>query len=164
MNELEPALTGESAHAAPAHILEGLEANVVHREIAGVPHTIYQELWHIAYWLQMSLDWIGGVETPYPVRSSNSFPDKAQTKRESWEELCQRFFRGIEEAAALTRDTKRLKVSVRCSSRPGEPVRTMTVREQLESLAAHDAYHLGRIVVLRQLCGQWPPKSGGLTW
>jgi hypothetical protein len=40
----------------------------------------------------------------------------------------------------------------------------MTVREQLESLAAHDAYHFGRIVLLRQLCGAWPPKSGGFTW
>jgi hypothetical protein len=40
----------------------------------------------------------------------------------------------------------------------------MTVREQLESFAAHNAYHLGRVVLLRQLMGSWPPPSGGLTW
>ena len=40
----------------------------------------------------------------------------------------------------------------------------MTVREQLESFAAHNAYHLGRVVLLRQLMGIWPPPSGGLTW
>jgi hypothetical protein len=31
------------------------------------------------------------------------------------------------------------------------PVRVMTVREQLESLGAHNAYHFGRIVLLRQV-------------
>jgi len=40
----------------------------------------------------------------------------------------------------------------------------MTIREQLESLAAHNAYHFGRIVLLRQLAGAWPPASGGFTW
>jgi len=40
----------------------------------------------------------------------------------------------------------------------------MTVEEQLISLAAHNAYHLGRIVLLRQLAGAWPPRAGGFTW
>jgi hypothetical protein len=40
----------------------------------------------------------------------------------------------------------------------------MTVLEQLENLAAHNAYHLGRIVLLRQLLGAWPPPSGGDSW
>ena len=40
----------------------------------------------------------------------------------------------------------------------------MTVGEQLVSLAAHDSYHFGRIVVLRQMLGVWPPKSGGFSW
>ena len=30
--------------------------------------------------------------------------------------------------------------------------------------AAHNAYHLGRVVLLRQMMGSWPPPSGGLTW
>jgi uncharacterized damage-inducible protein DinB len=164
MSELEQALTGESAHAAPSSILQGLSDDLVHRQVSGAPHTIYQELWHIAFWLRMSLAWIAGKETSYPERPSDAFPGPEQTKREGWDELCQRFFRGIEQAAAVARDMTRLDVPVRCPSRPGEPVRTMTVREQLESLAAHDAYHFGRIVLLRQLLGSWPPPSGGFTW
>ena len=38
-----------------------------------------------------------------------------------------------------------------------------TVREQLESVAGHNAYHFGRMVLLRQLLGFWPPPSGGDT-
>ena len=65
---------------------------------------------------------------------------------------------------AAAEDTQRLDHPVRCPSRPGAPTRIMSVRDQLISLAAHNAYHLGRIVLLRQLLQAWPPASGGFTW
>lgn len=85
------------------------------------------------------------------------------SERESWQQLCQRLLDGSEKAAAITREAKKLVKIVRCPSRPGFPVRTMSVREQLESLAAHNAYLLGRIVLLRQLIGAWAPPSGALA-
>ncbi len=153
MPELEQALIGESAHAAPSQILEGLSDATVHRALPGAPHTIYQELWHIA-----------GRETPYPASPSDPFPNHSQTVRESWANLCAHFHKKAADAASIARNTTRLELPIRCTSRPGDPIRAMTVREQLESLAAHNAYHFGRIVLLRQLCGAWPPKSGGFTW
>jgi hypothetical protein len=74
-----------------------------------------------------------------------------------------RFLSGAQNAAAIANDTDRLEVQVACPT-IGAPERTMTVREQLESLAAHNAYHLGRIVLLRQLLNIWPPPDGGFTW
>ncbi len=161
MNELEQTLIGDSAAAPPAHILEGIESGLAHRVIEGAPHSIYQELWHIAFWQQVTLDWVNGVETPFPSSPSAGFP---ADKREPWDHVRQRFFAGNQQAAALARDEQKLEQSVRCPSRPGNPVRIMSVREQLESLAAHNAYHFGRIVLLRQLCGAWPPPSGGFSW
>jgi uncharacterized damage-inducible protein DinB len=161
MNELEQTLIGDSAAAPPAHILEGMQSDLAHRVMEGAPHTIYQELWHIAFWQQVTLDWVRGVETPFPPHSSAGFPGDAH---EPWDQLCQRFFRGNQQAAALAGDENRLEQLVRCPSRPGNPVRIMSVREQLESLAAHNAYHFGRIVLLRQLCGAWPPPCGGFSW
>lgn len=64
MNELERALVGNSYAAPPSHILDGLGDDLVHRGVAGAPHTIYQELWHIVFWQQVTLEWIGGIETP----------------------------------------------------------------------------------------------------
>jgi hypothetical protein len=61
-------------------------------------------------------------------------------------------------------DDAQLELSVLCPSRDPQAPRTMLVYEQLESIAAHDAYHLNRIVLLRQLFGAWPPPSGGDTW
>jgi uncharacterized damage-inducible protein DinB len=164
MNELEEILIGDSAHARPAQILEGLTAELVHGAVEGAPHTMYQELWHMAFWQQVTLDWIEGIETPFPVHASAGFPSQADTGSEEWDRLRERFFRGSQKAAAVTRDTEQLLRLVRCPSRPPLPARTMTVREQLESLGAHNAYHFGRIVLLRQLLGAWPPPSGGYSW
>jgi uncharacterized damage-inducible protein DinB len=164
MNELEQLLAGESAHAAPATILEALSGELAHRVLSGAPHTIFQELWHIAFWQQVTLDWIRGIETPFPARPADGFPSEADAAREDWDQLRQRFFRTNQEAAEAARDEEQLMRIVRCPSRPGEPTRTMSAREQLESLGAHNAYHFGRIVLLRQMLLSWPPPSGGYSW
>ena len=164
MNELTQALIGDSAAAPPAHILEGVSDDLAHQTLQFAPHTIYEELWHITFWQQVTLDWVNGIETPFPVRPSDGFPNHKDAGLEQWDQLCRRFFRGNQQAAAVAADEERLEQSVRCPSRPGSPVRIMSVREQLVSLAAHNAYHFGRIVLLRQLYRAWPPPSGGFTW
>ena len=164
MNELQRALIGDSAAAPPEHILEGFSSELALVTVAGAPRSIYQELWHITFWQQLTLDWVSRVETPYPIHAAVGFPKDTDIARESWDDLCRRFFLGLRRAADLGGDETRLDQLVRCTSQPGSPVREMTVREQLESLAAHNAYHFGRIVLLRQLSGVWPPASGGFSW
>ncbi len=164
MNELEQVLIGDSAHTPPKEILDGLSAEAAHCTIAGAPRTIYEELWHIAFWQQVTLDWVRGLETPYPVHASNGFPTASDIANEGWDQLRKRFFTANREAAAAALDQSRLNVEVRCPSRPGMPMRVMRVREQLESLGAHNAYHFGRIVLLRQMQGLWPPACGGFSW
>jgi len=163
MSELEQVLAGDSAHTPPANILERLPHDAAHKKIPGAPHTIYEELWHIVYWQQVTLDWINGVETPIPEHASAGFPASSDIA-EDWDQLLERFFASLQEAVAATRDPTRLDISIRCPSRPGMPVRVMSIRDQLESLGAHDAYHFGRIVLLRQMLGSWPPPSGGFSW
>lgn len=164
MNELAQALIADSAYAAPSNILEALPDELAHRRIPAAPHTIYQELWHLAFWQQITLDWISGVETPFPVKPTDPFPNDAQTNAEPWSQLCRRFLDGARQAAEIAEDSARVNTTVRCPSRPGHPVRLMSVRDQLISLAAHNGYHFGRIVLLRQLLNAWPPPSGGFTW
>jgi uncharacterized damage-inducible protein DinB len=164
MNELERCLVGNSAAAPPAHILEDISEELAHRVTPGAPRTIYEELWHIAFWQQITLEWIVGTETPYPEHAGEGFPTVNDIERESWDALRSRFFAGVMKAAEATRDAALLQRVIQCPSPPGAPVRTMTVREQLESLIAHNAYHFGRTVLLRQICGAWPPVSGGDSW
>lgn len=165
MNELALALIGDSAHTPPSHIVENLAEELAHRRVAGAPHSIYAEVWHAAFWQQQALDRIDGVETSFPEHNDLSFPNEQQERAETWEALRRRFLAGAERSAAIADGPPaELERVVRCLSAPGHPVRHMTVREQLESTAAHNAYHLGRVVLLLQIMGRWPPPSGGLTW
>lgn len=163
MSELGLALNGDSAAAPPSHILENLSLELAHRLVPRAPHTIYAELWHVAFWQQITLDWVMGVETACPERAALGFPSEKDVSAEAFGDLCGRFLLGAEKAAAVA-DGAGTETVVVCPSPAGKPARRMTVREQLESLAAHNAYHLGRIVLLRQMLGSWPPPSGGFTW
>ena len=164
MNELALCFIGDSAHTPASHILEDLTGELAHARVPGATHTIYEELWHATFWQQVMLERVKGLGTPTPEHNSTSFPNAEQTGAEPWADLCRRFLAGAEEAAALAEsDDAKLDEVVRCPS-PANPARSMTVREQLESFAAHNAYHFGRIVLLRQMLGSWPPPSGGLTW
>ena len=92
MTELERTLVEASAAAPPSRILEALPDSLAGLPMAGAPHTIYEELWHITFWQQVTLDWVNGVETPCPLHNDLSFPDHAQIAVEPWAELCGRFF------------------------------------------------------------------------
>jgi uncharacterized damage-inducible protein DinB len=164
MVELALTFTGDSAHAPPAHILEDLTEELALSTVVGSPHNIYAEIWHAAWWQQVMLDRVQGRGTPSPAHNAMSFPDEAAVRAETWANVCKRFLRGADEAAALAgEDDEKLQTVVLCPA-PWNPARSMTIREQLESFAAHNAYHLGRVVLLRQMLGSWPPPSGGLTW
>jgi uncharacterized damage-inducible protein DinB len=164
MNELAKSLIADSAFAPPKNVLQALPGEAAHAKpqtsLGSAPHSIYDEVWHMAYWQDISLDWVQGKPTPVPEHAAGGFPSDTS---EGWGNLRDRFLAGTQNAAAIANDTERLEVVVACPT-IGAPERTMTVREQLESLAAHNAYHLGRVVLLRQLLGNWPPPSGGFTW
>src|SRR5271170_2339461 len=74
VNELERTLIANGVGAPPAHVLEAIDEKIAHRRYAGAPHSIYEEVWHLAFWQQLSLDWIAGKATPYPAHASDGFP------------------------------------------------------------------------------------------
>lgn len=165
LNELAKALTADSAHASPAFILEGLTDTIAHTLVPKAPHTIYQELFHITFWQQISIDWARGLETPYPQKPEYGFGSPAeQNSPEPLSDLIDRFHTTSKIAAALAASPESVTKIIRCPSPPGHATREMTVAEQLISLAAHNAYHFGRIVLMRQLQKVWPPPSGGFSW
>jgi hypothetical protein len=67
-----------------------------------------------------------------------------------WEDLVREFLAGAETAVELGRSPEALMEEVT----PG-----VTLAERLEGLAVHNAYHLGKIVALRQVIDAWPPPA-----
>lgn len=135
---------------APARdILSGLGLEHVGTRPSGGVHTIYEELFHAALWQRSMLTSAkgGALTEPTDWPPTPAPPDEA-----SWAALVADFLAGSEEAAKVGEQTERHN-EVLPEGR--------TVRERLELLAVHNAYHLGKIVSLRQFMGFWPPSGTG---
>jgi hypothetical protein len=121
-------------------LLSGLTLEQVALCPDGASHSIYEELWHVVSY-QQSI-----VAPGEPVREV--FPSAAPEHEDQWHELVRVFLDGARAAAAMGQAPERLAVEIQ----PG-----VTMADELNSVAVHNAYHLGKIVALRQRIGAWPP-------
>lgn len=148
------ALSGGGAHVEAKNVLEGLDWNAVGTQPQGVPHSIFQLLKHMTYWQDWVVNWLDEKNPPIPEQASGSWPGTASpTNSEDWKRAVEQFLNGLDE---LNRGTKEADLL----SKIGKKSRL----EMLQSIASHNSYHIGEIVVIRQMLGAWPPPSGGLTW
>jgi hypothetical protein len=105
--------------------------------------------------LQFSLADIRGEHPTLPAHSKEGFPnDNTNLSETTWQQLIDQVLEGLNAATSLAQDETEL-------TRMFRPDRT--VRDELTIIAAHNAYHFGRMVTLRQLLGIWSSELGD-TW
>ena len=141
MNQWEHLLQGE--YAERSRILSGLTLEQVSAVPAEQGHSIFAELWHTALWQKIVL-------RDQPWEEGDLHPAHGPEKLEEWTDLVTEFLSGLETALDLTRSPERLNLTVE----PG-----VTMSDALRGLAVHNAYHMGKIVALRQLMGVWTTES-----
>ena len=125
-----------------ARLLSGLTLEQVTRCPDGASHSIYEELWHVVAYQQSII--APGNPT------LEVYPTAAPQHEHQWRDLVRLFMEGARTAAAMGQTPERLAVEVE----PG-----VTMADELNSVAVHNAYHLGKIVALRQRIGAWPPTE-----
>lgn len=127
---------------ARAHLLSGLTLEQARQRPDGASHSIYEELWHLVGY-QQSIVEPGGP-------AGDRYPSAAPEYEQQWHDLVRVFLDGARTAAALGQSPDRLALEVE----PG-----VTLADELNSVAVHNAYHFGKIVALRQRIGAWPPPA-----
>jgi uncharacterized damage-inducible protein DinB len=148
------ALSGKGAHVETGEIFSGLGCHAAGSKPDGASHSAYQLLKHMVYWQAWVLAWLEGENPPVPRHASESWPaEDGPTSRRAWDASVREFRRGL---AKLERACRGADLS----SPRGKKSRLA----MLHSIAAHNSYHAGQAVFLRQMIGKWPPPSGGLTW
>lgn len=123
-----------------SHLLSGLTLEQVTLRPDGASHSIYEELWHVVAYQQTI------VASGDPA--GDRHPRAAPEHEHQWHDLVRVFLDGARAAAAMGQAPDRLALEL-------EPGVTMAV--ELNCGAIHNAYHLGKIVALRQRIGAWPP-------
>lgn len=141
MNSLEHLfLVGEFPERA--RLLSGLTLEQVTLRPDGASHSIYEELCHLVGY-QQSI-----IKPDDPV--GDRYPSAAPEHEQQWHDLVRVFMDGARAAAALGQTPEKLALEVE----PG-----VTLADELNSVAVHNAYHFGKIAALRQRIGAWPPTE-----
>jgi uncharacterized damage-inducible protein DinB len=162
-NEFQRLLLQNAAFTPPFRIVSAVPENTRTMRIPHVPHSIAEELWHIVFWQDHFLRCARQEDLVYPQHAKLGWRRLDSFSDSQWQELVNRFKTGLTKAADIAGQT-RLVERYSTLEEPGSGTGPLTLLELIVNLAVHNAYHLGRIVQLRQFSGNWPPPDGGDTW
>jgi uncharacterized damage-inducible protein DinB len=161
---------GKGAHVDPVACVEDVPAEIAVRTVTEYPHSIWQIVEHMNYWMEYDLSKIAGENRPYPDRAIESWPAHpspaadGRAADEKWQATSRRFTDLLSRLARLAEsDAADLAQVVHSVGSPKSP-RESTVHAMLWQIAAHNSYHTGQIALLRRQAGAWPPERGGDTW
>jgi uncharacterized damage-inducible protein DinB len=161
---------GKGAHVDPVACVEDVSAKLATRTVAGYPHSIWQIVEHMNYWMEYDLGKIAGENRPYPDKAIESWPAPPSPAADSraadelWQAAVDRFVDLLAQLARLAEsDAATLERRVQNVGSPQSP-RESTVHAMLWQIAMHNSYHAGQIALLRRQSGAWPPERGGDTW
>ena len=145
--EVVKLLRGAQAHVTLEYALEDLSPEWRAHRHPGL-HSIWQLLEHMRVAQEDILRY-----TEDPTWTSPAWPDEYWSEtvsflpEETWQKTRAGFERGLDEAVALAQSADLI------SSIPHGEGRTYL--RQLLLIADHNAYHLGQIVAVRKMLGQW---------
>jgi len=156
---------GKGAHVDPIACVEDISAEVAARTVEGYPHSIWQIVEHMNYWMEYDQRKVAGESPPYPGHAIESWPVHPQPASEDqWQAATQRLGRLLARLAALAEsDSATLERTV-IDVGPAPSPRQSTVHAMLWQVATHNSYHVGQIALLRRQLRSWPPRRGGDTW
>ena len=125
-------------------IISGLTLEQATRRPSARSHTIHEELWHANRWQSIM---VNRDEALYEEWARGAvYPESAPASEAEWDSLVKDFLAGTEKAIWWTESPERLAHE----TDPGS-----TMADVIRSLAVHSAYHMGKIVALRQQLGAW---------
>ena len=158
-------LYGTGSHVNPLACVEDVSSDLSGRRIEGYPHSIFQTVGHMNYWMNYELQRIRGEAPAYPTHAAESWPANASPVSESeWKETIARFRNLLGEFTALAKSTPDVLARTVVHANANQAGQASSVEAVIWQMVTHNSYHVGQIALLRRAFGAWPPKGGGDTW
>ncbi len=145
-------LYGKQAHYDVLKALRGVTAKDAKKQPNKKLHSIWDHVYHMVFWHDITLKAINGEELDWEtIKGTDWLPADATMNEKAWRELVASFanhlteLKRINETADLTRLIKGFG---------GAPLGKGVLIE-----IQHNSYHIGQVVILRQILGIWPPPE-----
>ena len=153
-------LADTTAYLSPRLVLDGLAPDLAERRVPGAPHTIGEIVAHIAFWQAWFRGRGEGTARPMPASAALGWVAPQPGR---WDAVKAGFLEDLDRLVALG--------AASYQDRPIDPpiefapLSHYSVCDVLVHVGAHNARHLGQVVLLlRQLLGAWPPPAGSWSW
>jgi len=158
-------LYGKSAHANPVACVEDVSCELAGRRVHNIPHSIWQLVSHLNYWMEYELRRIRGEMPPYPAHAAESWLTEAAPASEGeWKKAVSHFKELLAQLAALSDSTPEVLARKVPATHPSHAKYSSSLLAVLWQTLVHNSYHVGQIAMLRRALGAWPPKGGGDSW
>jgi uncharacterized damage-inducible protein DinB len=158
-------LRGKGAHADPVAILADVPASLAGRTIESYPHSIWQIVGHMSYWMEYELERIAGKRPHYPEHAIDSWPAELAPRHDAaWHEARAKLAARIDLLSALSNGSAETLQAPVDSMHPKEEPRSTSVESVLWQIMVHNSYHVGQVAMLMRCFGLWPPRSGADSW
>lgn len=150
---LSDVLHGKYAHIDPIKALKGLTPDVARKKPSAGAQSIWELLFHMAYWQEIvSLAYSGNEDAAKKANDKDSWPTSDYMKKDDeWTSLVERFTTGLKE---LVRSSKEEDLEKTLQTWGDAPLYYNLLIE-----IAHNSYHLGQIVAVRKVLNAWPPPE-----
>lgn len=158
-------LYGKYAHANPVACIEDVSFELAGRRTDNIPHSIWQLVSHINYWMDYELKRIRREQPAYPAHAAESWPTEVAPASESeWNRTVTRFKELLAQLAALAESTPEVLARDVPATHPDHAKHSSSLLAVLWQTLVHNSYHVGQIAMLRRALGAWPPSAGGDSW
>lgn len=158
-------LRGRGAHADPLACVEDISAEMAARRVEGFPHSIWQLVFHMNFWMNYDLRRMRGEKPKYPEHNAESFPAvPSAADSAEWDRLRRDFAWFLNEHVILAKSSRAELERAVEPMHEDHKKRASTLEAILWQTVGHNSYHVGQIVMIRRALGVWPPKGGGDSW
>ena len=135
-------------HAAPEKILSNLSVDTVLKRVSDSTHTIWDLIHHMIFWQDLTLDAIDDKDVDWERSKTENWPtDEGNLDQSKLDAQIQHFLDTLEKYKSRA---ETVDLDANMTSWPQG-----TKIWALQMIAQHNSYHLGQIVTLRQLMGEW---------
>jgi len=156
---------GRGAHADTLACIEDVSPEVASHRPSGFAHSIWQQVWHMNFWMEYELKRIRGEAPAYPEHASESWPaHPAPATASDWGQAVDQFRNNLTELAKLADSPSEVLANEVRATHSGHSKISSSLYAVLWQTLVHNSYHIGQVAALRRGLAAWPPKGGGDSW
>lgn len=149
-NQLVKLLQGGQAYSPAQELLEGIKLEISGKEVPELPYTIWQLMEHLRIALWDILEFSRDPDYQSPSWPDGYWPNEKEPTDQAALDSCRKVIQqGQEEMIQLVEDKNNELF------KPFPHGDGQNLLREVMLVAEHNAYHLGQIVIIRRLLGDW---------